>query len=424
VDLLLPACLSLVLLLLLMLVSALERALHALHGVDAGSHSTLPESLARQVRSMAANPFVSAHRLLLLSALLNLLLCVVVISLVHGPLAGGMLPAMPLMALLLGAGVLLGNVAPKLLAGLAPQRVLLVALRLLGPLARATDPLLGWAERLTDALLQRLPAVRFKSRLPMTREEFETLVETRRQAGQADWAALGMILEALELEQLMARDCMVPRVDLALLGRDDAPARAQRVLDQSAGRYAVVYGETPDAVIGVVDVNAWRLAGRPHWGQLLQSVGFVPETMPMTEVLEQHLLQSPLPVLLVDEYGGFEGLISMEELADWLLSDVAPWGREGGEVRELAPGRLLVDGGARVEDVERWLNSSLPNRGVDSIGGLVFTELGHVPKAGERLRLGEFDFKVRRVVKARILELEIRTKLQAAQPSADGSGEQ
>jgi putative hemolysin len=406
------------LLALLASVSTAESAMRAVRDWDGDLQEGLRAEGLPQLRHLAANPFGMLHRMLLLSALLNLLLALVTLIEAYGPLKRAGFPPLSSAAIGIAAGLFLAVVLPKFLARRASMTLLarsLGWLRLMGPLL---DPLLAWTDRLSDSLLRRMLPQRLKSRLPMTRDEFETLVDMRQQGGASDAVVLGVIAEALELERLMARDCMVPRVDLALVGVEDSDQRAQRILEQSAGRFAVVYDQTPDAVLGVVDVPAWRLAGQPRWQELLQTVAFVPETMPVAEVMEQHLLRSPMPVVLVDEYGGFEGLLSLHELADWLLSGTAPWGREGGEVRELAPGRYLVDGGARVEEVAQWLQVSLPSRGVDSIGGWVFTELGHVPKAGERLHLHGVDFKVRRVVKARILELELRKKAVIMQPTA------
>jgi putative hemolysin len=273
------------------------------------------------------------------------------------------------------------------------------------------------ADRTTDALIQHLIPSRVKTRAPMTREEFETLVEMREEQGLLDMAEASIIQEALDLEKLSVRDCMVPRVDLALLSAETAPDHATLVLDRSPGRYVVVHGETPDAVVGIIDTQAWRLAGRPPWQQMLRHVPFVPETMPVLDALEKYLKHSPEPVLILDEYGGLEGMLSQEEIADWLLYEAAPWQGEAGEIRDLGNGRFLVDGGARVEDVAAETGLKLPTGGIDTIGGYVLTQLGHAPKAGERIQIPGADLKVRRCVRARIQQLDLRLHAPNTQAS-------
>jgi CBS domain containing-hemolysin-like protein len=311
-------------------------------------------------------------------------------------------------SLLLVATVMIGDVLPKFFAAYSPSAVLLGSLRLLDPLRSVLDPVVNLADRTTDALIGKMVPKRLKSRTPITRDEFETLVEMREEQGLLDSAEADMIREALDIERLSVRDCMVPRVDLTLMSAEDGPIKAEKVLDQSAGRWVVVYGETPDVVVGVIDVVAWRMACRPVWSEMVQKIVFVPETMNVMDALEKHLKESALPVLIVDEYGGLEGMVSQDEIADWLLYEAAPWQGEAGEIRELSPGRYLIDGGTRLDDVCSELQLILPSGGIDTIGGFVFNQLGHVPKAGERIQVEGGEFKVRRVVRTRIQQVELR----------------
>lgn len=397
-----------VLLLLLAVISATETAIHSARDLEDRLEGAGEGGVARKLRSITANPFVQLHRTLLLSATLNLALAALGLHLVSGPfLALGWQPW--LTAPLLFAGtVLVGDVMPKFLAAYSPSAVLLGSLRILHPFRSILDPLARLADRATDALISKLVPTRVKVRARMTRDEFETLVEMREEQGLLDAAEAEIIREALDIERLTVRDCMVPRVDLTLLSAEDATARAAAVLDQSAGRFVVVYGETPDAVIGIIDTLSWRLSGRPAWQKMITQVPFVPETMLVLDALEKHLQHTALPVLIVDEYGGLEGMVSQEEVADWLLYEAAPWQGEAGEIRDLGGGRYLVDGGARVEDVAHELDLVLSAGGIDTIGGFVFNQLGHVPKPGERIHVPGADLKVRRAVRARIQQVELR----------------
>lgn len=396
------------LLLLLAVISATETAIHTARDLEEQLEQAGEGSVARKLRSITANPFAQLHRTLLLSATLNLALAALGLHLVSGPLTLiGWNPWLTAPFLFLTT-VLIGDVLPKFLAAYSPSTVLLGSLRLLNPLRSVLDPIVTLADRTTDALIRRLVSGRVKVKTPITRDEFETLVEMREEQGLLDSAEAAMIREALDIERLTVRDCMVPRVDLTLMSAEDSPEKTATVLEQSAGRWAVIYGETPDVVVGVIDTVAWRLAGRPRWQDMLQLVSFVPETMPVLDALDKHLQDSARPVLIVDEYGGLEGMVSQEEIADWLLYEAAPWQGEAGEIRELGGGRYLLDGGTRLDDVMSELSLALPSGGIDTIGGFVFNQLGHVPKAGERLQVEGAEIKVRRVVRARIQQVELR----------------
>lgn len=364
--------------------------------------------MARKLRSITANPFAQLHRTLLLSATLNLALAALGLHLVSGPLVLiGWNPWITAPVLFLTT-VLIGDVLPKFITAYAPSTVLLGSLRILNPLRALLDPVVAVTDRAADAVIRRFISNRIKTRVPITRDEFETLVEMREEQGLLDSAEAAMIYEALDIERLTVRDCMVPRVDLTLMSAEDADTKAGTILEQSAGRWVVVYGETPDHVVGVIDTTDWRLSGRPTWQQMMQKTLFVPETMPVLDALEKHLQHSIMPVLIVDEYGGLEGMVSQEEIADWLLYEAAPWQGEAGEIRDLGSGRYLLDGGTRLDDIGNDLQLSLPAGGIDTIGGFVFNQLGHLPRAGERLQVDGAEIKVRRVVKARIQQVELR----------------
>jgi len=408
VSLLASGLIYLLLLLLLGVISATETAIHSARTLEERLERAGEGAVARKLRSITANPFAQLHRTLLLSATLNLALAALGLHLVSGPFrALGWQPWLTAPLLFVGT-VLVGDVMPKFLAAYSPSSVLMGSLRILNPFRSVLDPLTRLADKATDALISRLVPSRLKMRARMTRDEFETLVEMREEQGLLDAAEAEIIRETLDIERLTVRDCMVPRVDLTLLSAEDATARAASVLDLSAGRFVVVYGETPDAVVGIIDSLAWRLAGRPAWQKMITQVPFVPETMLVLDALEKHLQNSALPVLIVDEYGGLEGMVSQEEVADWLLYEAAPWQGEAGEIRDLGGGRYLVDGGARVDDVARELDLVLASGGIDTIGGFVFNLLGHVPKPGERIQVQGVDFKVRRSVRARIQQVEMR----------------
>jgi CBS domain containing-hemolysin-like protein len=151
----------------------------------------------------------------------------------------------------------------------------------------------------------------------------------------------------------------------------------------------------------------------------MRAPSFVPETMPVLEALEHHLHNDEQPALIADEYGGLEGMITRREIADWLLYEAAPWHGEASEIRDLGAGRFLLDGGTRLDHLKEELGVDLQADGIDTIGGLVFNHLGHVPKPGERISIDTADIKVRRIVRARIQELELRLKTKPADESSE-----
>ncbi len=395
-------------LLLLAVVSAMETATFSArdlqHTVAEMKSGTFKDSL----QGILANPFHHLHRTLLVSAALNLALAALGLFIITGYLKGtGINPWLAAIALFLFS-VLLGDVLPKFIAVRSPSTVLLRTAAILHPVRAVLDPLTVAAERASDALLRLLVPKGIKTRQPLTRDELETLIEMREEQGSLGSSEAAIIQEILEITELTVRDCMVPRVDLPMVEDKDPRAEIEALLDKATTRFAIVHGATPDLVLGVIDIPQWRMAGRPEWREALQQPIYVPETFAALDALRQHLGSAATCVLIVDEYGGLEGMVTQDEIVDWLLYDAAPWQGIAAEVRDTGDGRYYADGTARVDHIADTLDITIDAGGIDTIGGFVFNHLGYLPKPGERVQLDGFEIKVRRVSRHRIQQVELR----------------
>jgi CBS domain containing-hemolysin-like protein len=406
---LLPAALFyLCLLLLLAVVSAMETATFAVRDSAEQISKLRPGSLRDDLQAILANPFLHLHRTLLVSAALNLALTALGLFLVLHPLRDLHINAWLSATVLFGVTVFIGDVVPKFIAVRRPAAVLLHTTRILRPLRNVLDPLALLAERVSDRLIRVFIPKHLKTRQPLTRDELETLIEMRQEQGILDGIESEILTEILEITELTVRDCMVPRVDLTLIEGSDPSNEIADELEKCRARFAVIHGETPDTVLGIVDVRMWKMSGRPAWRDVLQMPVFVPETFSALDALRQHLRTAAACVLILDEYGGLEGMVTQEELVDWLLYDAAPWQGDAVEVRELGGGRYMADGTARVDHIAEVLDTEIEPEGIDTIGGLVFNHLGYLPKQGERLKLQGLEIKVRRVSRRRIQQVELK----------------
>lgn len=396
------------LLLLLAALSATETAILTTREVGARALAAQSDTVRRQLQSITSNPFPHLHRALLLSAALNLALAALGLFLVIGPLRElGWNPWLSA-GVLFAVSIFFGDIAPKFIALRSPSQILISSTRLLKPARVILDPLSSAVERVSELIVRTMVPKSVKMKRPITQEELETLVEMREEQGSLDEAEAAIIREILDVSALSVRDCMVPRVNLPLLAVSDIADEGVGILEKADSRFVVVHGDTPDAVHGIIDVHAWKLAGRPAIMGRIKPPVFVPETLSAMDALDRHLGGTARCVLIVDEYGGLEGMVSQEEIVDWLLYDAAPWQGEGGEIRELGPGRYLMDGATRLDHIEDELSVTLAAEGIDTIGGFVFTQLGHLPKPGERVSIEGIDVKVRRVSRSRVQQVELR----------------
>ena len=258
-----------------------------------------------------------------------------------------------------------------------------------------------------------------KRRLGMDFEELETLIEMREEHGAITADDALIFQQAIHLSTQSVKDCMTPRVDLPLMPHDASAEEAMRMLQGARSRFVPVFDEKADAIIALVDTELWSLAHRPAWQEVARDPVLAPGTMPVLEALRQHLPDAGSAAVIVDEYGGFEGLLAQGNIIERLLAKAAPAQSSEPSIQSLGQGRYLVIGTTRVDEVNRELGLELDAEGIDTIGGLVFNSIGFLPKPGERLQIGGIAIKVKRIARNRIqqLELEIKTETEGeAQP--------
>jgi CBS domain containing-hemolysin-like protein len=396
------------LLLLLALVSGMETATFSVRDIQQALSRETDDDLRAEVQGILANPFHHLHRTLLVSATLNLALTALVLYLVTVPLRQQGWNPWWTAALAFSLIVLLGDVLPKFMAARYPVSILFLTTRLLRPVRKLIDPLTLLAERVSDKVLRTLLPTGLKPRQPITQEELETLIEMREEQGAVSPMEAAMLAEVLEMTELTVKDCMVPRVQLPLIDASAPADKMAALLDLSHQRFALLHGETPDNVLGVIDIPQWKLSGRPPIHAFSSLPVFVHETASALKTFHRHLNLPSGCVLIIDEYGGLEGMLTQEEIIDWVLYDTAPWQGDELELRNLGQGRFMADGSVRVADVAEALNLDLPtDEAVDTLAGLVMNELGELPSPGRRVQLPGVLVTVRRVSKRRIQLLEL-----------------
>ena len=236
-------------------------------------------------------------------------------------------------------------------------------------------------------------------------EELETLVEMGEAEGTLQEAEGEMIQEIIKLGDKTAKDCMTPRVDTFAVPDDLPNEEAIALFRQWRHRRVPVYAETPDQIVGIVDVKQFLLDPSRHYTETLIAPSFVPETMRAMDLLRSFLSAPQGLAIVVDEFGGTEGIITLADIIEEIISDAAPLGDAELYIEPLEDGRFLVSGNARLDDLTEHLGFELMADGIDTIGGYVFNRLGYLPNVGATLEIPRLSITVRRVSRKRIEEM-------------------
>jgi CBS domain containing-hemolysin-like protein len=386
------------------LFSGLETALFALKSHQIQRLENQHPSLADFLRSFRENPRRVLNVLLLGDTVVNVPLVILCLVLIWEDPLSTHLPVWLAALAIFAVVVLVCDLIPKLLALSTAYRISALGVFTL----KLTMPLLDrvgqFLENASNAIIDRLTPARLRVRPRMSDEELETLVEMGEAEGTLAEAEGEMIQEIIKLGDKTAKDCMTPRVDTFAIPDDLPNDKAIALFKKHRHHRVPVYAETPDQIVGLVDVKQFLLDSSRHYTETLIAPSFVPETMPALELLRRFLTVPQGLAIVVDEFGGTEGLITLDDIIEQIISDAAPLGDAELYIEPIDECRLLVSGNARLDDLTEHLGFELTADGIDTIGGYIFNRLGYLPKPGQKLDLPHVAITVRRVSRKRIEE--------------------
>jgi putative hemolysin len=323
----------------------------------------------------------------------------------------------PILAVL--GAVLICSTFSEMAAGLARARAAQIGpllLRLLWPVEIAMLPIALplWAiGRLFRARASETPV---KEAPGLAESEMEYLVEDAAKAGSIEAEPAEMIRNVLDFKDLTARDVMIPRIKMCAMEVDSS---MQEVLDlvrrEGHSRYPI-YRTRIDNVVGILYIkDLFRIMQDGTFATaklrdiLRTPVNFVPETRPVSAVLRDMRMSRQHMSLLVDEYGGVSGLITLEDILERIVGDIRDeYDREEAPIQDLGNGHLLADASVSLADLSAYLGTEIEGDGdYGSLGGLLTHEAGKVPSPGDHIVASGIEFIVRDSDAKKISKVEI-----------------
>ena len=255
------------------------------------------------------------------------------------------------------------------------------------------------------------------------------LAEELREAGRRgliDADALAMIEGVLEVADLQVRDIMVPRSQMVVMNRDDPPETLLPAIVESGHSRFPVIGEDRDQVVGLLlakDLLRYFGEGGSagfDMREVLRPAVFVPESKRVNVLLKEFRVSRNHMAVVVDEYGGVSGLVTIEDVIEEIVGDIADEYdiEEDQTIRREGERRYTVHALARIEDFNEYFGAQFSDEEFDTIGGLVMHQFGRLPKRGENVSIEGFDFKVLRADRRRIDLLRV-TPPSGTEPPGD-----
>ncbi len=315
---------------------------------------------------------------------------------------------------LAGAVFLLGHLWPRMLANRFPLGIGRIVAWPLSFLSLFFQPL-GWLWNTLNRLPARLLGAAHPATPPYGREEeILTIVDAAEEGGAIAVEEKEMISGILEMGRTLVREVMVPRTDIVALDVDTPLLEALEVILQAGHSRIPVYQRTIDQVAGLLyakDLLPALRDGRHDLPlrELLRPAYFVPETKVVDDLLHELRNRRIHMAIVVDEYGGTSGLVTIEDLLEEIVGEIQDeYDREEPLLRDLGNGEFLCDARLSVDDAEKKLGLKVPPGDFDTLGGFVYERLGAIPKVGDRVLLGDDTITVEEMEGIRPIQLRIR----------------
>ena len=240
-----------------------------------------------------------------------------------------------------------------------------------------------------------------------------TFVDEEGQAQSLEEDETQMVRSILELDKTLAREIMVPRIDIVALDATSSVTELVRtVIDAGVSRIPI-YENTIDNVIGVVyakDVlRYWGQAGDGlSLKQIARSPHFIPETKRVDELLQEFRKKRVHMAIVVDEYGGVAGLVSLEDLMEEIVGEIEDEFDIGApQIETVSPSEVIMDAAVSIDDLNEALSLDIQGEDFDTVGGFIFDRLGKIPIPGDEIREDGFLVSVLTTTGRRIRKVKI-----------------
>ena len=253
---------------------------------------------------------------------------------------------------------------------------------------------------------------------PWSRDEVQEVIQ--QSGGDVDAEEKSMLVGVLEVSEIQVRDVMIPRSQMIVIDVAQEFDEILAVIVDSGHSRFPVFGDDRDEVLGVLLAkDLLRSVGKEEAknlpiGRLLRPVSLIPESKRLNALLKEFRASHNHMAIVVDEYGGVAGLLTIEDVLEEIVGEIddehdheeAEFIRADGE-RDGRPS-FAVRALTRIEDFNEFFECELDDEEYDTIGGLVMHELGRLPRRGELIEFGGFEFAVTQTDKRRIESLQVQ----------------
>jgi putative hemolysin len=305
-----------------------------------------------------------------------------------------------------------GRLVPEAIGVRNPEPIALATVRPMQVSSLLLSPVVRLAVVLSNLLSIPMGGQRRDGASLVTEEELKTMVDAGEEEGLIEEDEKEMILSVLDFGDTVAREVMVPRIDMVAV-EVDTPLDDALELIISAGHSRIpVYRNTIDDIVGFLYakdlLKVLREKASPSLQQLVRQAFFTPESKKVSELLQELQNRRVHVCIVVDEYGGTAGMVTIEDILEEIVGEIQDeYDTEEPDFQALPNNEgYILEAGMPIDDVNELLHIELPTDQSDTLGGFIYDQLGEVPQVSATVRFAGMRFEVLAVSDRRILKVK------------------
>lgn len=288
--------------------------------------------------------------------------------------------------------LLFGEIVPKTLAMLSSEKLALLYSGIIYGLMHFLTPVIFLVDKMSSVILFILRVDPNKKASTMTETELRTYVDVSHEDGVIESEEREMIYNVFDFSDALAKDIMIPRINMVTVGLDDTYEQVLSVFRESMYTRIPVYQEDKDNIVGLINIKDFILTENPeafHIKDILRDAHYTYEYKKIADLMYEMREKTTNVAFVLNEYGAAVGMITLEDLLEEIVGEIRDEYDQDEEefIQAVSERTYLVEGSMKLDDINDALGTNLDSEDYDSIGGIIIEFLNHLPEDGEEVSL-------------------------------------
>lgn len=290
--------------------------------------------------------------------------------------------------------LLFGEIVPKTLAMLSSEKLALLYSGIIYGLMHFLTPVIFLVDKMSSVILFILRVDPTKKASTMTETELRTYVDVSHEDGVIESEEREMIYNVFDFSDALAKDIMIPRINMVTVGLEDTYEQVLAVFRESMYTRLPVYQEDKDNIVGLINIKDFILTENPgefHIKDILRDAHYTYEYKKIADLMYEMREKTTNVAFVLNEYGAAVGMITLEDLLEEIVGEIRDEYDQDEEefIQEVDERTYLVEGSMKLDDINNALGTNLDSEDYDSIGGIIIECLNHLPEDGEEVSLAD-----------------------------------